>query len=325
MNSVAAMAASDLPELPPEFIRPENEQPRYTTFKGGAAEVPVIDMAATTNADLVKAVHDAAAAWGIFQVVNHGIPAVAISDLQRVGREFFNLPAEEKKAYAKDPNSKSLDGYGSRLRNGWVDHLFNKIWPPAVVDHRFWPKTPSDYREVTEAYGKQLHVVESKLLALLSAGLGLPDGDLKAAVGGEDLVYNLKINYYPPCPQPDLVLGVPAHTDLSALTILVPNEVQGLQVHKEDYWYDVAYVPDALIIHIGDQIEIVSNGEYKAVLHRSVVNSEKTRISWPVFMEPPPELEVGPHPKLVGNDNPAKYKTKKFEDYAYCKLNKIPQ
>ncbi|RCU11549.1 isopenicillin N synthase family oxygenase, partial [Acinetobacter baumannii] len=41
--------------------------------------------------------------------------------------------------------------------------------------------------------------------------------------------YLLKINYYPPCPRPDLALGVVAHTDMSTVTILVPNDVQGPQ------------------------------------------------------------------------------------------------
>lgn len=95
-----------------------------------------------------------------------------------------------------------------------------------------------------------------KLLRCLSVGAGLEAEDLKTAVGGEALVYNLKINYYPPCPRPDVVLGVPAHTDMSALTILVPNQVQGLQVFRDQHWYDVAYIPNALIIHIGDQIEV---------------------------------------------------------------------
>ena len=64
-----------------------------------------------------------------------------------------------------------------------------------------------------------------------------------------------KINFYPPCPQPELTLGVAPHTDMSTLTVLVPNEVQGLQVFKDGQWYDAKYVPDALIVHIGDQIE----------------------------------------------------------------------
>lgn len=95
-----------------------------------------------------------------------------------------------------------------------------------------------------------------KLFKWLSMGIGLEGHELMAAVGGDDLIYMMKINYYPPCPRPDLALGVVAHTDMSALTILVPNEVAGLQVFKDDRWYDVKYIPNALIVHIGDQIEV---------------------------------------------------------------------
>lgn len=133
-------------ELPPEFIRPEEEQPRYTTFQGAAAEVPVVDFGGEESENLVKSVDEASSKWGLFQIVNHGIPNEVVENLQRVGRQFFELSNEEKMVYAKDPDSKNIDGYGSRLRNGWVDHLFNKIWPPSAVDYRFWPKNPTDYR-----------------------------------------------------------------------------------------------------------------------------------------------------------------------------------
>lgn len=178
------------------------------------------------------------------------------------------------------------------------------------------------------------------------------ENELKESLGGDEMNYLLKINYYPPCPRPDLVLGVVAHTDMSAITILVPNPVQGLQLFKDGHWFNVNYIPNALIIHIGDQLEvskllysfitlsnhqitrqdlfifdvqILSNGKYKAVLHRTTVNNELTRMSWPVFLEPPPELAIGPLPKLISEDDPPKYKTKKYSDYVFCKLNKIPQ
>jgi flavonol synthase len=61
------------------------------------------------------------------------------------------------------------------------------------------------------------------------------------------------------------------------------------------------------------------------VLHRTTVSKEKTRMSWPVFVEPPTELVVGPHPLLITGECPAKYKAKKFKDYKYCKINKLPQ
>ncbi|XP_057490569.1 flavonol synthase/flavanone 3-hydroxylase-like [Actinidia eriantha] len=317
--------------IPPEFIRPETEQPGLTTFEDRASEVPVVDFSNPDEKTLVGSIADASFRWGLFQVVNHKIPSEVITKLQQVGREFFELPQEEKEVYAKPAGSKSVEGYGTKLakevegKKGWVDHLFHKIWPPSAINYQFWPQNPPSYREANENYAKHLHRVVNKLLRTLSLGLGLEGDELKKAVGGEDLVYNLKINYYPPCPRPDLALGVPAHTDMSALTILVPNDVQGLQASQNGQWYDVKYIPNALIVHIGDQIEIVSNGKYKAVLHRSTVNKDKTRMSWPVFLEPPPDLVVGPHPKPLGEENPPKYKTKKFSDYVYCKLNKIPQ
>ena len=87
-------------------------------------------------------------------------------------------------------------------------------------------------------------------------GLGLEEHVLKDALGGEELELLLKINYYPPCPRPDLALGVVAHTDMSAITMLVPNEVPGLQVFRDDHWFDTKYIPNAIIVHIGDQIEV---------------------------------------------------------------------
>ncbi|KAL1533649.1 iron ascorbate-dependent oxidoreductase [Salvia divinorum] len=313
--------------IPSQFIRSENEQPAASTLHGVVLEVPVIDLSDGKTAS--RLISEASSEWGIFQVVNHGISDEIIAKLQRVGREFFELPKEEKELIAKTPES-GMEGYGTSLhkkiegKKGWVDHLFHKIWPPAALNYNFWPKNPY-YREANEEYAEKLLEVSNKLAKWLSLGLGLEDGELKAAMGGEDIIYLMKINYYPPCPRPDLALGVVAHTDMSAITILVPNEVQGLQVFRDDHWYDVKYIPNALIIHIGDQIEILSNGKYKAVYHRTIVNKERTRMSWPVFLEPPSDLELGPISKLVNQQNPPKYKTKKYKDYAYCKLNKIPQ
>lgn len=72
-------------------------------------------------------------------------------------------------------------------------------------------------------------------------------------------------------------------------------------------------------------MQILSNGKFKSVLHRTTVNKEKTRMSWPVFCSPPGELVLGPLPQLTNDENPPKFKTKKYKDYQYCKLNKLPQ
>jgi flavonol synthase len=109
---------------------------------------------------------------------------------------------------------------------------------------------------VNEEYGKYLRGVADKLFKTMLTGLGFEEHEFKSIVGEKDLIHLLKINYYPPCPCPDLVLGVPPHTDMCYITLLVPNEVQGLQASRDGKWYDVKYIPNALIIHVGDQMEV---------------------------------------------------------------------
>ncbi|CAL9180549.1 unnamed protein product [Musa hybrid cultivar] len=332
VQAIASVCAAN-GAMPPEFIRSEHEQPGITTYRGPAPEIPVIDLAGANQDQLTIAVAEASREWGIFQLLNHGIPGEVIRELQRVGMEFFELPQEEKEKYAMVPGSGSLEGYGTKLqkelegKKAWVDFFFHYVSPPSRVNHAIWPKKPADYRQVNEHYGKHLACLVDRMLMALSRGLGLGLGDhvLKEALGGDGLEQLLKINYYPPCPRPDLALGVVAHTDMSAITILVPNHVPGLQVFRDEHWIDVNYVPDAVIVHIGDQIEILSNGIYKSVLHRTTVNKEKVRMSWPVFCSPPGEMVIGPLQQFVGDESPPKYRAKKYKDYAYCKLNKLPQ
>ncbi|KAK9167635.1 hypothetical protein Scep_002826 [Stephania cephalantha] len=319
-------------DMPAEFIRTETEQPALTTFNGPVPEIPVIDFGNPVHERLVEEIAKASREWGFFQIVNHGVPGEVIEELQRAGKVFFELDQSEKEEYARDDNNGSLEGYGTKLqkevqgKKAWVDYLFHNVWPPSRINYKFWPKNPPYYRKANEEYAKHLKVVVEKLMKCLSEGLGLEENALIDGVGGEEVMeYLLKINYYPPCPRPEVALGVPPHTDMSALTALVPNEVQGLQVFKDDRWFDAKYIPNAIVVHIGDQIEIMSNGKYKSVLHRTTVNKEKTRMSWPVFCSPPPENVVGPLPQLVNEENPAKFKTKKYKDYEYCKLNKLPQ
>lgn len=140
--------------IPSKFIQSENEQPAFTTQHGEVLEVPVIDLNQPDQQNLVRLVSDASREWGIFQVVNHGIPNEVISKLQSVGKEFFELPQEEKEAYAKPQGYQGVEGYGTKLqkevegKKGWVDHLFHKIWPPSSIDYHFWPKNPPSYRFV---------------------------------------------------------------------------------------------------------------------------------------------------------------------------------
>ncbi|KAG6526959.1 hypothetical protein ZIOFF_009046 [Zingiber officinale] len=67
----------------------------------------------------------------------------------------------------------------------------------------------------------------------------------------------LRVNYYPKCPQPELTLGLSPHSDPGGLTFLLPDEhVKGLQVRHAGEWVTVDPAPGGLIVNIGDQIQV---------------------------------------------------------------------
>ncbi|KAK6246163.1 hypothetical protein QUC31_000939 [Theobroma cacao] len=329
VERVQALAFGGLNELPAQFIRPAHERPENSKPIEGVT-VPVISLSQPRDV-LVKEVSEACSQWGFLLVTDHGLSPELIKRLQQVGQEFFALPQKEKEAYANDPSSGKFEGYGTKMTKNleekveWVDYYFHLMSPPSKVNHDIWPKHPPSYREVNEEYSKEMLRITGELLGLLSEGLGLDKMALANPLGDQEIELEMKINMYPPCPQPHLALGVEPHTDMSALTLLVPNDVPGLQVWKDGSWIAVDYLPNALFVHVGDQIEVLSNGKYKSVLHRSVVNKDRTRMSWAVFCAPPHEAMIGPLPGLVNEQNPAKYSTKTFAEYRYRKFNKLPQ
>ncbi|KAG9139615.1 hypothetical protein Leryth_024023 [Lithospermum erythrorhizon] len=155
VQAIASLSKT-LHTIPSEYIRSEKEQPAITTFHGVVLEVPVIDLSEPNQDNIVKQISEASRDWGIFQVVNHGITNELISKLQQVGKEFFELPQEEREKIAKTDDS--IEGYGTKLqkevegKKGWVDHLFHKIWPPSAINYQFWPKNPPSYRLITFSY-----------------------------------------------------------------------------------------------------------------------------------------------------------------------------
>ncbi|KAI4353364.1 hypothetical protein L6164_002322 [Bauhinia variegata] len=104
--------------------------------------------------------------------------------------------------------------------------------------------------------------------------------------------------------------------DPGGMTILLPDEdVSGLQVRRGDDWITVKPVPNAFIINIGDQIQVLSNAIYKSVEHRVIVNSNKDRVSLAFFYNPRSDLLIQPTKELVTEETPALYPPMTFDEY----------
>lgn len=93
-----------------------------------------------------------------------------------------------------------------------------------------------------------------KIGGAISEGLGLDSEYLERSLGKGCQI--LAANMYPPCPEPDKTLGLAAHSDHGALTILMQNDVNGLQVKHNQEWVAVPHVPGTFVVNIGDYLEV---------------------------------------------------------------------
>lgn len=112
-------------------------------------------------------------------------------------------------------------------------------------------------RELCEDYAREVEKLAYKLLELISLSLGLSADRLQGYF--KEQTTFLRFNYYPPCPYPELALGVGPHKDGGALTVLAQDDVGGLQIRRKSdgKWIPVKPIQDAYIINIGDATQVL--------------------------------------------------------------------
>ncbi|KAK8713660.1 hypothetical protein V6N13_148871 [Hibiscus sabdariffa] len=317
-------------KLPNKYILPVSDRPNVQKEQPSVAKsnlrLPVIDFAELhgPNRSLVlDSLSSACEEYGFFQVVNHGIPVEAIRRMIDVSSRFFGLPYQERAKYMSSDMTSPVR-YGTSLNQTkdsvfcWRDFLKLVCNPLSDVLPR-WPSSPMDFREVGASYAKEtkwlfLRITEAILESLGLWGSTAPEDDemLKQFHEGSQLMV---VNCFPPCPEPELTLGMPPHSDYGFLTLLLQDEVQGLQIQYKGRWITVEPMPDSFVINVGDHLEIFSNGRYKSVLHRVLVNPTKPRLSVASLHSLPFNCMVGPSPKLIDEENPRRYKETDFATF----------
>ncbi|XP_052174002.1 jasmonate-induced oxygenase 1 isoform X2 [Diospyros lotus] len=263
---VQCLAQAGTPEVPPQYIQPPESrpnlpsQPPRTAARGGDKTIPAIDLAGTA-AIVRDEVGRACREWGAFNVINHGVPIRLLDEIRRVGSSFFEeCPMDLKLRYSCDPSSAASEGYGSRMLVtsndsvlDWRDYFDHHTLPLSRRDPSRWPHFPPNYREVVVEYSDHMKALAQRLLRFVSESLGLPPSCIEESVG--EFYQNITISYYPPCPQPELTLGLQAHSDMGAITLLIQDDVGGLQVLKDGEWVNVHPMSDAIVVLLADQTE----------------------------------------------------------------------
>ena len=151
------------------------------------------------------------------------------------------------------------------------------------------------------------------MLRLLLRGLGLPADRLAPHFGPGHTSF-ARLNHYPleDLLAPGEVSGVAAlgdmalhhHTDAGALTVLLQDDVGGLQVYADGTWLDVTPQPAALVINVGDMMQVWSNDRYPSALHRVRPITDRPRLSMPYFYNPTYDTDCAPFAALLGEEGP---------------------
>ena len=168
-----------------------------------------------------------------------------------------------------------------------------------------WPNALRTFRPTLLAYFTDCERVAFRLLAALCVALDLPR-DCLAPYFQRDHTSFPRLNYYPLADlldQPD-ILSTPAlgdqalhhHTDAGALTLLLRDAVGGLQVQTPDSWIDIEPVADALVVNVGDMMQVWSNDRFTAALHRARPVTIRPRYSIPFFFNPNYDTDYAPLP-----------------------------
>ncbi|CAK9322140.1 unnamed protein product [Citrullus colocynthis] len=290
---------------------------------GSEDSIPIVDFSLLINgtphqrAKVVNELGKACEDWGFFMVVNHGVGEKLMKEMVEICREFFDLKEEEKREYE---TKHVLDPirYGTSFNPKVEKVFFWRDYLKIMVHPKFHsPSRPTRFREILEEYCTRIREMTRELVRGISESLGLEECCLEKAADLESSSILFAANLYPSCPQPELARGLPSHSDQCLLTILLQNQIAGLQILHHHKWLNVNPIPNSLLVNVADQLEILSNGKYKSVLHRAMVNDKATRISIAMAVGPSPETVVGPAPQLVNKhtNNPPLFKNIKYKDY----------
>ncbi|KAL1125942.1 hypothetical protein V6Z11_A13G077600, partial [Gossypium hirsutum] len=321
LTTVKALSeSSGLSSIPSIYTFPK--QPNHEPVSDTKEPIPTIDFSLliSSNPDerskTIRELGKACGDWGFFMVTNHGVPERMMKAMIEVCREFFEL-TEEEKGECEGKHVLDPIRYGTSFNPSvdkilyWRDYL--KIFQHPAFHS---PSNPPSFREIALEYSKRTRGVMKEIVRGISESLGLEDKYIEKASNLENCLQIMIANLYPSCPQPELAMGLPAHSDHGLLTLLIQNDTVGLQVLHKDKWVNIHPIPNSFLANIGDHIEILSNRKYKSVLHRAVVNDRDARISIALAHGPAMDAAVSPAPMLLEDgQNPLAYRAMKYKEY----------
>ena len=308
-------------------------------------EIPVIDISPLIEPQdnpkslrkTAKEIENACKNIGFFYVKNHQIPQNHLDAVILVMQEFFNLP-EEEKMKIHIGNSDVFRGYtplGKELTNAkydWHECVdfgldLEPNHPEVIAGNQLlgpnqWPENQPNFRKALERHWDLMILLGRRITEGLAMSLGFDKKKFARFMNKSHSF--MRISNYPPYgkdQEENVGDGIGAHIDYGFLTILLQDNIGGLEVKNADNeWVSAPMIPGTFLINIGHMIQRWTNDYYKATVHRVIPPKHETRCSLPFFFEPNFDAIVVPLDTFCSKNNPPRYKPFHFGNYLESKF-----
>ncbi|KAJ0830105.1 putative aminocyclopropanecarboxylate oxidase [Helianthus annuus] len=253
------------------------------------ATFPVVNMEKLNGeerGETMNLINDACENWGFFEIVNHGISTELLDTVEKMTKGHYKKCMEDR--FKDMVASKGLEAVQNQIDDlDWESTFYIRHLPESNISEI--PDLEDEYRKVMREFAKELEKLAENILDMFCENLGLEKGYLKKAFyGAKGPTFGTK-----------------------------DDKVSGLQLLKDDKWIDVPPMHHSIVINLGDQLEVITNGRYKSVMHRVIAQSDGTRMSIASFYNPGSDAVIYPAPQLVnkGEEKSNIYPKFVFEDY----------
>lgn len=241
---------------------------------------------------------------GFFYLVGHGIEDSKNQQALDIANQFFALPTAEREALAIG-NSAGFRGYTllkNERTNGRIDWrdqidigpeepepMLTAEDPPwmRLRGPNQWPASLPSMASTIRDWMNGIEPIGLALMRALATGLGQAHDYFDFKMTPEPYT-RVKIIRYPP--QPDKGgsgQGLGLHNDTGLITLILQDEVRGLQVMSEGKLVDVEPMPGAFVVNLGEMMQSATNGYLRATKHQVVSPPPgQQRISIAYFVNP---------------------------------------
>ena len=291
-----------------------------------ARVLPLVDVAALRRegdsgyTQAATSLGAALADVGFAVITDHGVPASTIADMRAAVAEVFEVPRDNlARTTVQKGNYRGYVPLGYFTPNsgiGKADHyeawkLHFEVRPDDPIRDacdlyapNIWPPTPNEVKTRIIRYWGELELLCNDLLVGLCRHFSIDESFVLSCM--EHPLTNMTLLNYPSSTPTSDSWGIHPHKDFNLLTVLAHDPVGGLEVRdRSEEWINASCPPDAMVLNVGDMLELWTGGRLVSTPHRVVNHSGRARQSFPFFAKPRWDVSIEPLLELVPGFNRA--------------------